>query len=40
MKVLYSTEPSFIRCVVPNTHKQPGMVEPGTNVKKLFSSVI
>ena len=29
MKVLYSTEPSFIRCVVPNTHKQPGMVEPG-----------
>ena len=29
MKVLYSTEPSFIRCVVPNTHKQPGMVESG-----------
>jgi len=29
MKVLYSTEPSFIRCVVPNTHKQPGGVEPG-----------
>ena len=29
MKVLYSTEPSFIRCVVPNTHKQPGMVEAG-----------
>ena len=29
MKTLYSTEPSFIRCVVPNTHKQPGGVEPG-----------
>jgi myosin heavy chain 6/7 len=29
MKVLYSTEPAFIRCVVPNTHKQPGGVEPG-----------
>ena len=29
MKVLYSTVPSFIRCVVPNTHKQPGMVESG-----------
>merc|ERR1712226_200172 len=29
MKVLYLTDPSFIRCVVPNTHKQPGGVEPG-----------
>merc|ERR1712048_1501921 len=29
MKVLYSTDPSFIRCVVPNTHKKPGMVESG-----------
>merc|ERR1711881_661829 len=29
MKVLYSTDPSFIRCVVPNTHKQPGGVESG-----------
>merc|ERR1719150_1012421 len=29
MRVLYATEPSFIRCVVPNTHKQPGGVEPG-----------
>merc|ERR1712001_237043 len=28
MKVLYSTDPSFIRCVVPNTHKCPGMVQP------------
>ena len=24
MGVLYKTEPHFIRCVVPNTHKQPG----------------
>ena len=29
MKVLYATEPAFIRCVVPNTHKIPGGVEPG-----------
>ena len=29
MKTLYATEPSFIRCVVPNTHKQPGGVEAG-----------
>merc|ERR1711970_346998 len=29
MKVLYATDPSFIRCVVPNTHKIPGGVEPG-----------
>merc|ERR1711936_354188 len=28
MKVLYATDPSFIRCVVPNTHKQPGGVQP------------
>merc|ERR1712223_688486 len=28
MKVLYSTDPSFIRCVVPNTHNQPGGVQP------------
>ena len=27
MKVLYATDPSFIRCVVPNTHKCPGMVQ-------------
>merc|ERR1712226_648132 len=30
MKVLMATDPSFIRCVVPNTHKQPGGVEPGS----------
>ena len=29
MKTLYATEPSFIRCVVPNTHKIPGGVEAG-----------
>ena len=29
MKTLYATDPSFIRCVVPNTHKKPGGVEPG-----------
>merc|ERR1711913_90069 len=27
MTVLYKTEPHFIRCVVPNTHKQPKGVE-------------
>ena len=27
MKTLHATEPHFIRCVVPNTHKQPGGVE-------------
>merc|ERR1711892_1479793 len=28
MSTLYKTEPHFIRCVVSNTHKQPGGVEP------------
>merc|ERR1711881_777801 len=29
MKTLYATDPAFIRCVVPNTHKIPGGVESG-----------
>merc|ERR1711936_281525 len=29
MKTLYKTEPHFIRCVVPNTHKKAGFVDSG-----------
>ena len=28
MGTLYSCEPHFVRCLVPNTHKKPGEVEP------------
>merc|ERR1712141_343522 len=28
METLHATEPSFIRCIVPNNHKKPLMVEP------------
>merc|ERR1719219_847079 len=29
LTILYKTDPAFIRCVVPNTHKIPGGVESG-----------
>ena len=28
MTTLYSCSPHFVRCIVPNTHKKPGDVEP------------
>ena len=28
INMLMSTEPSFIRCIVPNNHKKPGEVDP------------
>merc|ERR1712015_359229 len=28
MSTLYACEPHFVRCLVPNTHKKPGEVEP------------
>merc|ERR1712152_63672 len=34
MKTLYATDPAFIRCVVPNTHKIPGGVEPAVVMAK------
>merc|ERR1712066_363268 len=35
MDTLNATEPHFIRCLVPNTHKQPGMVEPPLIMQQL-----
>merc|ERR1719400_1844198 len=28
INMLMSTEPSFIRCIVPNNHKKPGVIDP------------
>jgi len=35
MSTLHSTEPHFIRCIVPNNHKQPGGVEPALILHQL-----
>merc|ERR1712002_1226522 len=35
MKTLMATEPHFVRCIVPNTCKQPGGVEPGLIMHQL-----
>merc|ERR1712223_1474172 len=40
MKTLMATEPHFIRCVVPNTHKQPGGVEPGLIMHQLTCNAV
>merc|ERR1712156_1271600 len=40
MKTLYATDPSFIRCVVPNTHKIPGGVEPGLVMHQYQCNVV
>merc|ERR1719317_691906 len=35
METLHTCEPHFVRCLVPNTHKQPGMVEPVLIMRQL-----
>ena len=35
MTTLHATEPHFIRCIIPNTHKQPGQIEPGLVLHQL-----
>jgi myosin heavy subunit len=35
MNTLHATEPHFIRCIIPNTHKQPGAIESGLVLHQL-----
>jgi myosin heavy subunit len=35
MATLHATEPHFIRCIIPNNHKQPGVIEPGLVLHQL-----
>jgi len=35
MTTLHATEPHFIRCIIPNNHKQPGMIESGLVLHQL-----
>jgi len=35
MTTLHSTEPHFIRCIVPNTHKQAGVIDSGLVMHQL-----
>merc|ERR1711915_952704 len=35
MTTLHATDPHFVRCIVPNTHKQPGGVEPALIMHQL-----
>merc|ERR1719192_3237606 len=35
MTTLHATEPHFIRCIIPNNHKQPGQIEAGLVLHQL-----
>ena len=35
MNTLHSTEPHFIRCIVPNTHKEAGVIDSGLVMHQL-----